>query len=133
METLQTGRLTTVKITLNPHTCPTCCVVYGLSSELEQRRQETGENWYCPNGHSVVFRKSDVGIEKERREHAEREAAYWQSEADRHSRAHSATKGQLTKMRKRIQAGVCPHCNRTFQQLARHMERKHLSAMADTP
>jgi hypothetical protein len=28
-------------------------------------------------------------------------------------------------MRKRIQSGVCPCCNRTFENLGRHMKSKH--------
>lgn len=35
------------------------------------------------------------------------------------------TKAQLTKTKKRVSNGVCPCCNRTFKQLARHMENKH--------
>jgi|GEM_PF-2697621 len=48
---------------------------------------------------------------------------------------HQATLARLneaeTKARRaerRIHAGVCPHCNRTFVQLARHMKTKHQDA-----
>lgn len=37
----------------------------------------------------------------------------------------SAAKGQATKLRKRAANGVCPCCNRTFVQLARHMATQH--------
>ena len=36
-----------------------------------------------------------------------------------------ATKGVVTRLKKRAIAGVCPCCNRTFQQLAAHMAHKH--------
>ena len=37
-----------------------------------------------------------------------------------------AAKGkQLTRLQKRIHAGVCPCCNRTFTNVARHMKTKH--------
>lgn len=36
-----------------------------------------------------------------------------------------AQKGQVTKLRKRAKAGVCPCCNRTFVGLQRHMAQKH--------
>jgi chemotaxis response regulator CheB len=41
------------------------------------------------------------------------------------TREHSATRAQLTKTKKRVANGVCPCCNRTFKQLARHMKAKH--------
>lgn len=46
-----------------------------------------------------------------------------QLEAER--RAHAATKGQLTKTRKRVAGGVCPCCNRSFVNLGRHMAGQH--------
>ena len=39
---------------------------------------------------------------------------------DRH-----AAKGQISKLKKRASAGVCPCCNRSFQNLRRHMGNKH--------
>ena len=40
-------------------------------------------------------------------------------------RSHSATKGHLTRAKKRHRAGLCPCCNRQFQDLVRHMASKH--------
>lgn len=37
----------------------------------------------------------------------------------------SAIKGVATRIKRRVSAGVCPCCNRTFQCLARHMATKH--------
>lgn len=34
-------------------------------------------------------------------------------------------KGVATRLKNRAAHGVCPCCNRTFQQLARHMSAKH--------
>lgn len=36
-----------------------------------------------------------------------------------------AHKGHTTRLKNRIAAGVCPCCQRTFQNLARHMKCKH--------
>ncbi|HEX9950777.1 MAG TPA: hypothetical protein VGB53_03340 [Rubricoccaceae bacterium] len=44
-----------------------------------------------------------------------------QVEAERQKRRAAAQKGAHTRTKKRIAAGVCPCCNRTFQDLARHM------------
>jgi len=32
---------------------------------------------------------------------------------------------ELKTIKKRIHAGVCPHCNRHFQNVERHMKTKH--------
>lgn len=32
---------------------------------------------------------------------------------------------EARRVQKRIHAGVCPHCNRTFQNLQSHMNSKH--------
>ena len=36
--------------------------------------------------------------------------------------------GQLTKAKKRAEAGMCPHCKRTFQKVQRHIANKHTEA-----
>ncbi|HYC31767.1 MAG TPA: hypothetical protein VEB59_05720, partial [Gemmatimonadales bacterium] len=36
-----------------------------------------------------------------------------------------STKGVVTKIKRRVAGGVCPCCNRTFSDLARHMSGKH--------
>lgn len=36
-----------------------------------------------------------------------------------------AQKGQNTRLKNRIAAGVCPCCNRSFQNVARHMAGQH--------
>ena len=44
---------------------------------------------------------------------------------DAEQRAHSATKGQLTRARKRAANGVCPCCHRSFENVARHVAKQH--------
>ena len=46
----------------------------------------------------------------------------WKDEPER---SRSAIKGQLTRAKRRISKGVCPCCNRTFQNLANHISEKH--------
>lgn len=47
--------------------------------------------------------------------------------------SHSATRGQLTKARKRADAGVCQHCHRTFANVARHVAGHHPEHANPTP
>ena len=85
---------------------------------------------HCPLGHSMI--PSGPSKEKARADRAEREAAWWQERAQAaHQRANRAqasqrvTKGHLTRLRRRVAGGACPCCQRSFQNLARHMANQH--------
>lgn len=99
----------------------TCGISYAIPEALEQQARDHRRNVYCPLGHSWIYTEStEERLEKERKAHrATRELLAAEE------RSHSATKGAMTKLKKRVEAGVCPHCNRTFQNLARHMHSKH--------
>ena len=58
-----------------------------------------------------------IAYQRQMRETAERQAA--------------AKRGQVTKLKKRAAAGVCPCCNRTFVELQRHMATKHPTFTAE--
>jgi hypothetical protein len=81
---------------------------------------------YCPLGHSHVpsgegkAERTERWLKEERERAARIDAEREQAEAS--ARAH---KGHATRLRKRTKAGVCPCCNRTFKQLARHMSTQH--------
>jgi hypothetical protein len=117
--------------------CPTCGVLYAAPTRLFDARDEDGECWYCPNGHSVVFttpkgkRDEQARLERQlqrEREHSARMAAQ-RDQAQADARAQKAAKTRIKNDRDRIKTrvanGVCPHCNRTFQNLARHMASQH--------
>lgn len=128
-------------ITVNATTITCCHAGCGLSFAVpawwETERRRLHDGWYCPNGHQQYFGgETDAErrireLEEERkqlRREAEEIAADYRLERNAREqvqRSLAATKGVLTKTRKRIAAGVCPCCHRTVQQLARHMETKH--------
>lgn len=81
---------------------------------------------YCPLGHAgYPAGKSVADRLREELERANSRAANWRSNAERAQRQVAARKGQITKLKKRVAAGVCPCCARTFQNLARHMAGQH--------
>lgn len=98
---------------------------FGITDDFHYRKQDDGTTFYCPNGHGQVFKTSTVQKleEKLKREQIEREHAQGLFEAERNS--HRSTRGHKTRLENRIKAGVCPCCNRTFQNLRRHMEGQH--------
>lgn len=122
--------------------CCECGVPFAIPDTLAGllRNQRVGEFFYCPNGHKQHFTgKSEAQKERERREAAEKNAKYaWdrfsaeQEAREATERILSATRGHLTRKtkeiavaRQRIGHGTCPCCNRTFQNLQRHMTQKH--------
>jgi hypothetical protein len=117
--------------------CATCGVVYGFDEDYRARRREDGRAWCCPNGHSQMFRQSDAAKERKRRERAEAESTRLRARLDQETaartfaeRSAAASRGHLTRMRKRMLAGVCPCCNRSFKQVREHMRTQHPDALA---
>ncbi len=109
--------------------CCSCGVSFGMTTAMERQRRQDHTGFYCPNGHGQHFTaKSDADLLQEERRRAKRLASLLDDEQQQHratERRLSATRGVVTRTKKRIAAGVCPCCNRTFQQLARHMAGQH--------
>lgn len=105
--------------------CGECGIVFAMTASRYRKSDEDGKKFFCPNGHGLHFVESSVkklekqlAQEKQRREWAEgaRDAA---------QKRESNLKGQVTKIKNRVSNGVCPCCNRTFQNLLSHMKTKH--------
>lgn len=116
--------------------CPVCGITYHVPEawEAEQKRLGPRGGWWCPNGHQRVYRQSEEDNLRAERDRLKQEQA-WYEDRLREERGRSklaerrtaAAKGQITKLKRRASAGVCPCCNRTFQDLARHMAGQHPS------
>lgn len=122
--------------------CITCGVEYFVPERVWEEQRKNGGFHHCINGHSQGWGKGQTEIDKLRQERdrlRQREAqkddeiARQKRLRDMERRTASAYKGQVTKLRKRAKHGVCPCCNRTFQNLARHMDAKHPSFEPDEP
>lgn len=116
----------TVTLTLRPQTCYKCGVLFGMESGFDDQRLKDRQTWYCPNGHGQVYSGKSEAQKLTEQLAAARSLAQRESErratAERSARAY---KGQVTKVKRRVGKGVCPCCNRSFQQLADHMANKH--------
>ncbi len=124
---------TYVGITLNTETCCRCGVVFGMESKHIQRLRNNHAFFYCPNGHSQYY-TAESEAEKLRREiesknnelRAERNSnEYLRVSLSRQEKQTAVQKGQKTRIINRIKKGICPHCNRQFKNLHRHMDSKH--------
>lgn len=122
--------------------CCQCREPFGMAQETYRTAKARGERFtfYCPHGHGQVFTKGETEADKLRRElnRLKQNTAYLEDarkraedSADFRRRQLSAAKGQITKMKKRAANGVCPCCNRTFSDLARHMAGQHPEFLAE--
>ena len=115
--------------------CCNCGVVFAWPQDLYHRAKgDPGVWFYCPNGHRQHYTKDEVAelrheLTRARSslDQARADASYQASRAQLHKRQAAAYKGQLTRARKRLGAGVCPvvDCHRQVRQLADHMASKH--------
>lgn len=132
--------LINVDVQLITETCYKCSVVFAMPVELRQKCLDSrGTNdvreFFCPNGHDQIYTgKSDADKQRERAEQLERaveareaDLRFEQRRLTNERRSHAATKGVLTKTRKRAVKGVCPEpsCHRSFVNVARHVTHQH--------
>lgn len=113
------------ELVLTTMNCCICGVVFAMPEHMRARAQENGNSFYCPNGHSQSYSESESDRLRKKLDEQTRVAT---REAQRAANAEAETskiKRKLKTVEKRVHAGVCPCCNRTFQNLARHMATKH--------
>lgn len=111
-------------------TCCSCHIVFAMPASLNQKlRDHPGTSFWCPAGHDQYYTgKSDAQKLREQLEQKEKQLSQQtiRLETLRHERDHQercATR--LRKKLERVKKGVCPCCNRTFQNLWEHMMCKH--------
>lgn len=113
--------------------CCKCGIIFHVPEAWDADRRAKHDSFHCPNGHSLKYHaKSEADILRDQltRERArlDQVRAWAQDEerqresAERSLRAH---KGVVTKLRKRVAAGQCPCCQRTFRDLRDHMRAQH--------
>ncbi len=111
--------------------CYLCGMVFAMPKRFRQLCLDNGpaQTFFCPLGHSQIYKESEA--DKLRKQLKEEQDRHWSRErhledqreaAERSARAH---KGQVTKIKNRVGRGVCPCCNRSFEDLKRHMASEH--------
>jgi hypothetical protein len=120
---------TTYVGTLSAVGCPTCGMVFGVPPIFEIERRRDHASFYCPAGHRQYYpHKSDEELLEEERQRAKRLSQRLEDEYQQHRKTErrlNATRGVVTRTKKRIAAGVCPCCQRSFAALGRHMADMH--------
>lgn len=116
-----------VSVELAQFSCGCCGGVYAINERVREHHEKKGTYWHCPYcQNSWGYGK---GAEAKLREELEAERQRKASALSRLNEA-EAEKAKLERKLKRVHRGTCPECNRSFQNLARHMACKHA---ANTP
>lgn len=113
--------------------CCDCGMAFAMPADYDRRRRNDHKWFWCPAGHEQHFiGETEAEILRRQLEQANRRAMRLSATADQaaaradHEAARArGYKGQLTKTKKRVGNGVCPCCNRSFGDLAKHMASKH--------
>ena len=117
---------TTMAVTLVGETCCNCGVPFGMAQEFRNKRLKDHLNFYCPNGH----RQHYVGQTEEERlrnvvENLKQEVRFQKGERTDAELKARAARGQVTKIKNRVKAGLCVFCKRHFTDMQKHMAAKH--------
>lgn len=115
-------------VTLVTEECCKCGMTWAITQDFQRRRVEDHQTFYCPAGHPQVYTgptettklKRELERSQQILEAEQARSRRLQDEASELFKAHK-------KMRTRIMNGVCPCCNRTFENLMRHMRSEHAS------
>jgi septal ring factor EnvC (AmiA/AmiB activator) len=118
-------------INLETIECCRCGCTFAVTAPFLANLLKTKQSFYCPNGHSQSYTESTE--ERLRKELAEKERSL-QWEQERVASLNKQLKREQTaskKLKRRVSVGVCPCCQRTVSQLARHMETQHPEFIAE--
>lgn len=106
--------------------CSSCSIDFGIGAQFMKNRRQDHGTFYCPNGHSQWYpQDNEETKQRKRAEQAEARARSWQDQAEAAERSRIAQKAATTRLQKRVAAGVCPCCHRSFQNLRRHITGQH--------
>lgn len=121
----------TIVETFHVVSCYTCGARFGIQNQLYRRVvTDAIGTIYCPTcGKESCWGESQ---DQKRIKELQRKLEWEAAEVARQKAARDAaeaslqaTKGVVTRMKRRVSAGTCPCCKRTFSQLAAHMAMKH--------
>lgn len=95
-----TELLTTARLAVT--SCCVCGISFAVPDSWLEKRREVGDTFYCPNGHSLTFRRSEAQKLRETVSRLEMRTRHLEDQCDASERSRRALRGSNTKLRKRI-------------------------------
>jgi hypothetical protein len=105
--------------------CYKCGVTFAVAASLRANWVRDKTQFFCPNGHSQSYAENEADRLRKQLTTATAEVDRQRQLRIKAEQRMSAQIAVNTKLRKRMNAGVCPHCHRTVSQMARHIKSKH--------
>ena len=116
----------TIKTELVTETCISCGIQFAVPPEYVRHLRETHRTFYCPNGHNMYY-PAQTEEERLRKQllRADREIGDLREAKYQAEKQLNGALGQITKLKKRANAGLCPYCRRHFANVERHIHNQH--------
>ena len=114
--------------------CYNCGVLFGMDCRMQETLLRDGKTFYCPNGHGQIYTNATVKqLEEAQKALAAERARHDQTKAHLKNTNNrlNATKGLVTRTKRRLAKGICPCCMEKFSELGKHMAEKHPEYEAD--
>lgn len=107
--------------------CGVCGVEFMMPSAFERECRKEGQkmSWHCPNGHERVYGTGEIEAVRQERDRLRQQLAERDDTIRAERERAEKAEARQARLRKRIDVGLCPCCNLSFQNLARHMKTKH--------
>ena len=103
-------------------TCYKCGVLFAMTSDFERNKLRDRSDFFCLNGHAQRY-IGETDAQKLEKANAREVALRDQLAAS--ARDAEALRVALLRDRQRFANGVCPCCNRSFENVRRHMQSQH--------
>jgi hypothetical protein len=113
------------KTKLVTETCYKCHVLFAMPAEMQERCSNFGDTFYCPNGHAQCYVRSEVDILRDKLSEKDAALRYSQVQLNGALDKVAEKSKELRQIKRRVHAGVCPHCHRHFSNVERHIHSKH--------
>jgi len=99
---------------------------FALTADFQRRRRDDHKNFFCPNGHPQHYTGASEAQELRRElDRAQSRLLRQEQRAEKAEHARDQIQKAHRKMRQRVVNGVCPCCNRSFENLRMHMQSQH--------
>lgn len=109
--------------------CPNCAGVYAITERFKDNKRKSGGGWQCPYcNQEVGYWESENSKLQKALDEKQRALVASKCETLAERQAREAVEQKLSNLSRRVRCGVCPCCNRSFQNLKRHMKTKHPEA-----
>lgn len=113
--------------------CCNCHVTFAIPKSWDDALRQSHATFYCPAGHGLSYRgeteeeklRKRLKLEQRWNRDAEASNTALRDQLGATERSLRGHKAANTRIKNRIAAGVCPCCNRSFQNVARHMAGQH--------